>query len=87
MKDYLKKSLDVFARSVDDLAKKVFYLQDNLKSQDEGELSFYKKKYGEALAYIDQLKQNLQLEKNKINIALSEIRDLKVLIKNKVNEL
>lgn len=85
MKEKLKNSLQLLFDAIDNLDSNISSFA-NLKSKKyEEELDFYKMKEEKIQVQMDNLRHNLAVEQDKVKRAVSQIKDLSISLKNKLN--
>ena len=84
MKEKLQKSLELLNLTTDQLSKKIYNLNNNSVADNE-ELFLYKAKYESLKNENAKLQDELNKKQEKINFAITEIQQLKIMLKNKLN--
>ena len=84
MKEKLQKSLELLNLTTDELSKKIYNLK-NFSITDNEELALYKLKYESLEKENIKLQNELTKKQEKINFAITEIQQLKIMLKNKLN--
>ena len=84
MKEKLQKSLELLNLTTDQLSKKIYNLNNNSIADNE-ELFLYKAKYESLKNENAKLQDELNKKQEKINFAITEIQQLKIMLKNKLN--
>lgn len=84
MKEKLQKSLELLNLTTDELSKKIYNLK-NFSTTDNEELALYKLKYESLEKENIKLQNELTKKQEKINFAITEIQQLKIMLKNKLN--
>lgn len=84
MKEKLQKSLQLLNLTTDELSKKIYNLE-NISPLNNEELLLYKAKYESLKNENIKLQEELNKKQEKINFALTEIQQLKIFLKNKLN--
>ncbi len=87
MKEKLQKSLQLLNLTTDELSKKIYNLTNfsTVNSSDNQQLLLYKTKYENLKNENTRLQDELNKKQEKINFALTEIQQLKISLKNKLN--
>ncbi len=86
MKEKLKNSLQNLSNSVDELSQKILQFKTMKSKKSEEELEFYKMRDERFQAQVDNLRHSLAVEKDRVQRAVSEIKDLTISLKNKMNK-
>ena len=84
MKEKLQKSLELLNLTTDELSKKIYNLK-NFSITDNEELALYKLKYESLEKENIKLQNEIIKKQEKINFAITEIQQLKIMLKNKLN--
>ncbi len=86
MKEQLSNSFKLLSDAIDELDHSISVYKNRNVEEMQRKLSDFHRMEEKSRTEIDNLKHALVVEQNKVNHALSEVRDLTISLKNKVNQ-